>query len=338
VSASEITPEVDLLQSQVAALEQLLEVHERTAREQAVRLEQALSQARQHAAELEEALRKLKAAQDQLIVQQKLASLGTLTAGIAHEVKNPLNFVTNFAQLSGELIGELEEELAKQQELIPPPAYDNLTDIVTTLRNNSAKIREHGQRADGIVRGMLMHSRAGSGDRQPTDLNALLAQYCNLAYHGFRAQDNSFNVTFENDYDPSLGMVRVVAQDVGRVFLNIISNACYAIHEKSKTSRLNYSPMIRLTTRKVSDQVEIRIRDNGTGVPGSIRDKLFQPFFTTKPPGSGTGLGLSISYDIVVRGHQGNIAVDSEDGKYAEFVITLPMDANNEFRQEVGRQ
>jgi signal transduction histidine kinase len=325
VSIPDPNSEVDLLQSQVAALEQLLEVHERTAREQAVRLEQALSDVRAHATELEQALSRLKTTQDQLVVQEKLASLGALTAGIAHEIKNPLNFVTNLARLSGKLIAELEEELARQQDLLVPDAFDNLVDIATTLKQNCDKILEHGRRADNVIRGMLMHSRGGSDERRPTDLNALLVQYYHLAYHSQRAQDSTFNLTLEADYDGSLGLVLVVAEDLGRVFLNLIGNAFHSVHEKKKISPGVYSPTIRLITRRLSDWVEIRIRDNGCGVPAAIRDKIFQPFFTTKPTGSGTGLGLSISYDIVVREHQGKITLDTEEGHHAEFIISLPI-------------
>jgi signal transduction histidine kinase len=274
--------------------------------------------------ELAEALRQLKATQEQLIVQEKLASLGALTAGIAHEIKNPLNFITNFAQLCEGLVEELEADLAGLNDRLEPAAQANLHELMADLRQNVAKINEHGQRADSIVRGMLLHSRGQPGQRQPTDLNALLAEYVNLAYHGLRAKDSSFNVALEKDYDPSIGQISVVPQDLSRVFLNIANNACYAANERKKSAGPDFIPTVRVSTKNLGDRVEVRIRDNGPGIPLDIQKRLFTPFFTTKPPGSGTGLGLSISYDIVVKGHQGEIRVESEPGNHTEFIITLP--------------
>jgi signal transduction histidine kinase len=285
-------------------------------------------QQRQKTEELEKALAKLKSTQEQLVIQEKLASLGALTAGIAHEIKNPLNFVMNFAQLSGELVRELREELQKQKERLEPAVTDDMTAVLGDLEQNVGKINEHGKRADSIVKGMLAHSRGGKGERQPTDLNALLDEYVKLAYHGLRAQDISFNVALECDYDKSLKPVNVVAQDLSRVFLNIANNACYAANEKKKKVGGAFAPKVTVRTKDLGDRVEVRIRDNGDGVPQAIRDKIFNPFFTTKPTGSGTGLGLSISYDIVVQGHRGELRLDSEDGQYAEFIITLPKDAS----------
>jgi signal transduction histidine kinase len=292
-----------------------------TARTQLTR---ANAQEREKSEELEKALVDLNKAQDQLIVQQKLASLGALTAGIAHEIKNPLNFVTNFAEVSEVLIDELRESL---QNLKQDPKEISVSDeIVKNLELNVRKIKEHGKRADSIVRGMLMHSRGHAGERQLTNINALLAEYTKLAYHGMRAQDADFNVTIEETYDPSIEPISAVPQDLSRVFLNIVNNACFAANEKKKT-KTGFSPTISIRTRNLGERVEIRIKDNGNGVPEKIRKKIFEPFFTTKPAGAGTGLGLSMSYDIVVQEHKGEIRVETEEGKYAEFVITLPKSA-----------
>lgn len=276
---------------------------------------------RQKTIELEDALRKLRATQDQLIVQEKLASLGALTAGIAHEIKNPLNFVTNFAALSNELMEELGETLpGKVDESINA----DVDDILGNLKQNMAKINEHSKRADSIVRGMLEHSRGQKGERRKADLNALVAEYVNLAYHGLRGQDNSFNVTLDKQLDPSIGEIEIVPQDLSRVILNLANNACYAANEKKKALGESFAPTVRVTTKNLGDKVELRIRDNGNGVPPAIQQKVFQPFFTTKPTGSGTGLGLSISYDIVVQGHQGQLKLETEEGQFAEFIVVLP--------------
>jgi signal transduction histidine kinase len=279
---------------------------------------------RQKTEELERTLSQLKATQDQLVVQEKLASLGALTAGIAHEIKNPLNFVTNFAALSVDLVQELRGDLNRVAEKMEHTTRENCEMILADLEQNVAKIAEHGRRADSIVRGMLLHSRGQKGERQPTDINALVAEYVNLAYHGLRAQDSSFNITLTTDYDKSLGKIDVVPQDLSRVILNIANNACYAANQKKKAAGAGFAPTLTVWTKDQGDHVEIRIRDNGTGVPASVRDKLFQPFFTTKPTGQGTGLGLSISRDIIVQGHQGELLLDSEEGQFTEFTIRLP--------------
>jgi signal transduction histidine kinase len=286
--------------------------------------------------ELAKALEQLKATQARLVVQEKLASLGALSAGIAHEIKNPLNFIVNFAQLGVEMAAELREELQKQPGLRDSAAFGDVADLLTNLEQNIGKIREHGQRADGVVRSMLLHARGRTGERRPTDLNALLAQAVGLAYHGLRAQNPSFNVTLEADYDGSLGPVAVVAEDLSRVFLNLVNNACYAAHQKQQAAGAGFAPTVVVGTRDRDDRVEIRVRDNGDGVPPAVRDKLFQPFFTTKPPGSGTGLGLSISYEIVVHGHQGDLRVESEEGGFAEFVVTLPKEDPAAPRPQAG--
>jgi predicted ATPase/signal transduction histidine kinase len=276
--------------------------------------------------ELATTLKKLKATQDQIIAQEKLASLGALSAGIAHEIKNPLNFVNNFAELSAELTQELLEEIENQKDRLEPESKEYIEEILSDIEQNVKKINEHGKRADNIVRGMLMHSRGKTGERELTDLNALLAEYVNLAYHGMRAKDSSFNITLETHYDDSLGQVNIVPQNISRVFLNVINNACYAAHEKKKEIGEGFSPTLWVSTKNLSDRVEIRIRDNGKGIPQESLDKIFNPFFTTKPTGEGTGLGLSISHDIIVQEHRGEIKVETERGSYAEFIITLPKD------------
>jgi signal transduction histidine kinase len=316
-------PDEALLQTMAHIGTQLGRVFERLRRvEQELRRAKLATEQRND--ELEQALRQLKTAQEQLIVQEKLASLGSLTAGIAHEMKNPLNFVINFAQLAGHLLSELADELAKQKDLFPRAVSENVNDLLTNLEQNLGKIREHGKRANNIVSGMLLHSRGRTGERQSTDLNALLAQYVNLAYHGQRSQDASFNVTLATHYDQSLTPLSIVPQDLGRVFLNLAANAFYAVAEKKRKAPGAYEPTVIVATKKQGSRVEIRIRDNADGIPESIRDKLFQPFVTTKPLGAGTGLGLSISYDIVVHGHQGAIGVETEEGSGTEFIVTIP--------------
>jgi GAF domain-containing protein len=272
----------------------------------------------------EGALRDLKAAQANLIQAEKMASLGQLTAGIAHEIKNPLNFVNNFASLSNELLGELKEIAAPALAALDADKRAELDDTLGLLSGNLDKIAEHGRRADNIVKSMLAHSRGGSGERQSVDLNALLEESLNLAYHGARAQDQGFNITLERDFDAGLPAVELVPQDITRVFLNLFGNGFYAAKKRAQADGDGYRPVLRVATRDAGDAVEIRVRDNGTGVPAAIRDKLFQPFFTTKPTGEGTGLGLSISYDIVTQQHGGTIAVDSEEGAFTEFTIRLP--------------
>ncbi|MBI1807743.1 MAG: hypothetical protein HYR76_11905 [Ignavibacteria bacterium] len=301
-------------------------VEERT-HEIRIRMEENRLQAEELATkniELEEKNKEIVKTQEQLIIQEKLASLGALTAGIAHEIKNPLNFVNNFAELSVELIQELRDDLNNHRERLDQETQEKIHELLTDLEHNTTKINEHGKRADSIVRGMLLHSRGKSGERMPTDLNVLLDEYVHLAYHGLRAQDSNFNITIKTDYDRSVGQIDVVPQDISRVFLNIVNNACYAAHEKKKSAPREFIPTLFVCTKSVNGSVEIRIRDNGTGVPQKIIDKIFDPFFTTKPTGKGTGLGLSLSYDIVVKGHNGEIRVETEEGKYTEFIIRLP--------------
>jgi signal transduction histidine kinase len=287
-------------------------------------LTRANEQEKKKSEELENALDQLRKAQDQLVVQQKLASLGSLTAGIAHEIKNPLNFVTNFAEVSVGLTSELRQFLMEHRERIEPKAVENISDILADLEQTTSKIQEHGKRADAIVRNMLMHSRGQAGERQITNINSLVSEYVKLAYHGMRAQNVDFNVTIQEDLDPSVEPISVVAHDLSRVVLNIANNACYAAYEKRRRLGPTFSPMVKVSTKNHASSVQIRIRDNGNGIPEQIRERIFEPFFTTKPTGSGTGLGLSISYDIIVQQHSGQIRVDSEPEQYTEFVITLP--------------
>jgi len=273
----------------------------------------------------ETALADLRRAQDRLIQSEKMASLGQLTAGIAHEIKNPLNFVNNFAGLSVELLDELKETAAPAIAGLAEDERADVDEIVAMLTGNLEKIAEHGRRADGIVKSMLEHSRGVSGERRAVDLNALVEEALNLAYHGARAQDASFNITLERDLDPAVTPIELAPQEMTRVFLNLFGNGFYAATERARgNGEAGYRPTLQVSTRDLGGDVEIRVRDNGTGIPPEIRDRLFQPFFTTKPTGEGTGLGLSISYDIVTQQHGGSIAVDSEPGEFTEFTIRLP--------------
>ncbi len=277
---------------------------------------------------LEEKNREIIKTQEQLITQAKLASLGALTAGIAHEIKNPLNFVNNFAALSVDLAGELREELEANQHKQVADISQEIEELLMNLQQNAAKITEHGRRADSIVHSMLQHSRGKSGQREMTDINTLLDEAVNLTYHGLRARDSSFNITIEKTYDDSVGHIEVVPQDVSRVFLNILNNACQAAHEKKQQAGDIFSPTLSVRSKNLGDKIEIRIRDNGHGIPPAIREKIFNPFFTTKPTGQGIGLGLSISYELIVQGHQGAIKVETEEGRFTEFIIHLPKNAN----------
>jgi signal transduction histidine kinase len=272
----------------------------------------------------EAALRDLKIAQANLVQAEKMASLGQLTAGIAHEIKNPLNFVNNFAALSVELLDELKQVTAPALATLDDDARADADDLAGTLTSNLHKIEEHGKRADNIVRGMLEHSRGSTGERRSVDLNELVEEALNLAYHGARARDQSFNITLERDYAAGIAPIEVAPQDLTRVFLNLFGNGFDAARIRQTTAPAGFEPKLRASTRDRGDSVEIRVRDNGTGVPPEIRDKLFQPFFTTKPTGEGTGLGLSISYDIVTQQHGGSIVLNSELNVFTEFTVTIP--------------
>ena len=273
----------------------------------------------------EKALSELQTAQASLVHAQKMAALGQLTAGIAHEIKNPLNFVNNFAGLSVELLEELKETAQPAIAGLPDNERGEVDELVQMLTGNLEKITEHGRRADGIVKSMLAHSRGGSGEWQAVDINSLVEEALNLAYHGARAQDQEFNITLERDFDRNIAPVELVAQDMTRVFLNLFGNGFYAT-DRRRHQALDgpFRPVLKVTTRGLADGIEIKVRDNGTGIPPEIRDRLFQPFFTTKPTGEGTGLGLSISWDIVTQQHRGTIAVDSREGEFTEFTIRLP--------------
>jgi signal transduction histidine kinase len=261
------------------------------------------------------ALLEKKCLRDELTVQDKMASLGALTAGIAHEIKNPLNFVLNFAELSEELAVELRTRLESQADLIS---------LATDLAENIQKIRQHGARADSIVTSMLDHSRGQPGERRSTDLNGLVREFVNLAFHGFRAQDNTFQSAIDTDFDPAVGMVDIIPQDLSRVFINVAGNAFYALKKQAQKKIPGYRPYLRASTRDRGDRVEIRIRDNGAGIPKDFLGRVFDPFFTTKPAGEGTGLGLSISYEIIVQEHRGEMRVDSVEGEFTEFTMLIP--------------
>jgi signal transduction histidine kinase len=267
--------------------------------------------------DLSHTLDELKLAQAQLIQSEKMASLGELTAGIAHEIQNPLNFVNNFSELNSELIAEMKQEMGKGN-------YEDVKLIANNIDDNEQKINFHGKRADAIVKGMLQHSRSSSGVKEPTDINALADEYLRLAYHGLRAKDKSFNATMKTDFDETIGNINIIPQDIGRVILNLITNAFYAVTEKKKQIGGGYEPTVSVSTKKVNDKIEIRVADNGNGIPQKVLDKIFQPFFTTKPTGEGTGLGLSLSYDIIRKGHGGDLKVKNKEGEGAEFVIILP--------------
>jgi len=278
--------------------------------------------------ELGRSLEELRSAQDRLIQTQKLASLGQLTAGIAHEIKNPLNFVTNFAALSMELIGEVSDALEAAN--VNQRSRNDIGELMATLNGNLGKIAEHGKRADSIVKNMLLHSRRGSGERRLANVNSILEESLNLAYHGARAERQGFNITIEKTLDPEAGEVDMFPQEITRVFLNLISNGFYAAAKrKTDANGSEYEPILSVTTRNLGDRVEVRIRDNGTGIPPEVRDKIFDPFFTTKPAGEGTGLGLSLSYDIIVKQHSGVIDVDTELERFTEFRIVLPRTATS---------
>lgn len=271
--------------------------------------------------EVEKTLDDLKSTQAQLIQSEKMASLGELTAGIAHEIQNPLNFVNNFSEVNKELLEELKEEIDKGN-------LEDVKSLANDIIDNEQKINHHGKRADAIVKGMLQHSRSSNGLKEPTDINKLADEYLRLAYHGLRAKDNSFNATIKTDFDESIGNINIIPQDIGRVILNLITNAFYVVGEKKKTPQppkggVAYEPIVTVSTKKTNDKVEIRVADNGNGIPQKVLDKIFQPFFTTKPTGQGTGLGLSLSYDIV-KAHGGELKVETNEGKGTEFIIQLP--------------
>jgi signal transduction histidine kinase len=273
--------------------------------------------------ELAKSLDDLRTAQDRLVQTEKLASLGQLTAGIAHEIKNPLNFVNNFSSVSVELIDELREALGSAR--LDSKLRADINEIADMLQGNLDKVVQHGKRADSIVKNMLLHSRQGSGEHRPVDINTLVEESLNLAYHGARAEKQDFNITIERSFDPAAGEVELFPQEITRVLLNLISNGFYAANKRrAETNGGDYEPTLTATTYDLGHSVEIRIRDNGTGIPPEVKEKMFNPFFTTKPAGEGTGLGLSISHDIIVKQHSGSIEVDTQPGAFTEFRIVLP--------------
>jgi signal transduction histidine kinase len=274
-------------------------------------------------AKAEKSLEELKITQSQLIQSEKMASLGELTAGIAHEIQNPLNFVNNFSDVNTELIDDAEQELDKGN-------IDQVKLVLADVKENEQKINHHGKRADAIVKGMLQHSRANTGKKEPTDINALADEYLRLSYHGLRAKDKSFNADFKTEFDESIGKVKVVPQDLGRVLLNLFNNAFYAVSERRKAEGEGFKPTVLVTTTALKPPlgglgVSISVKDNGGGIPQKVVDKIFQPFFTTKPTGQGTGLGLSISYDIITKGHWGELKVETKEGEFTKFIIILPI-------------
>jgi two-component system NtrC family sensor kinase len=270
---------------------------------------------------LQKTLQELKNTQTQLIHSEKMASLGELTAGIAHEIQNPLNFVNNFSEVNAELITEMKSEIDKGN-------IEEVKALANDIAENGQKIHHHGKRADSIVKGMLQHSRKSSGQKDITDINALADEYLRLSYHGILAKDKSFSATMKTDFDDRVGKINIIPQDVGRVLLNLYNNAFYAVIEKKKQRKENYEPTVTVTTKRLSSspgtvgKIEIRISDNGNGIPQKVIDKIFQPFFTTKPTGEGTGLGLSLSYDII-KAHGGELIVENKEGEGAQFIIRL---------------
>ena len=306
------------LEARLNDVEKLSEEKESILTHQKATLENEVAQ---RTATLNRSLQDLRNTQTQLVQREKMASLGELTAGIAHEIQNPLNFVNNFADVSGELIAELRQEQTR-----PTPDRDPHleADLLTDIEQNMIKIGHHGGRAASIVRGMLEHARTSTGKRQPTDINALSDEYLRLSYHGLRAKDKRFNATLVTEFDPSLTPISVVSQDIGRVLLNLFNNAFYAVQEKAKIVPESYKPTVSVSTKQTDVGVEIRVNDNGNGIPLALQRKIFQPFFTTKPTGEGTGLGLSLSFDMITKGHSGSLTVDTCPGQFTTFIIRLP--------------
>ena len=270
---------------------------------------------------LESTLSELRTTQSQLIQSEKMASLGELTAGIAHEIQNPLNFVNNFSEVNNELIEEVKNQIP--MAIGTKLKSEEINELLNDIFQNNEKIKHHGKRADAIVKGMLQHSRASSGQKEPTDVNALADEYLRLAYHGLRAKDKSFSATMKTDFDQSIGNINIIQQDIGRVVLNLINNAFYAVDEKKKQNSTGYEPTVSVSTKKLDGKVEIKVTDNGNGIPQKVLDKIFQPFFTTKPTGQGTGLGLSLAYDII-KAHGGELKVETKEGEGSEFIVQIP--------------
>ncbi|WP_375436735.1 sensor histidine kinase [uncultured Hymenobacter sp.] len=308
----------------IVALQQRRRLHQEREKHQilAIQNEVLEQQVQQRTADLQQSLMNLKATQRQLIQSEKLASLGELTAGVAHEIQNPLNFVMNFSEVSAELVQEVKEEvlnkLPDEQKLLAAELLDSLAD-------NLERIMLHGRRADSIVKGMLLHARNTPGEREPTDLNVLADQYLRLAYQGIRAKKKDFNVILTTHFAAQAELITVAAQDIGRVLTNLFNNAFYALQKKQEGDKAGYEAEIRVSTQLVNRQFELRIWDNGTGIPAALEQKIYQPFFTTKPTGEGTGLGLSLSYDIITKGHGGTLSFETKEGEYTEFIVRLPI-------------
>jgi signal transduction histidine kinase len=309
------------LEIQVVEIKKLSEENLKKEREKqqilASQKETLEQQVTKRTAELKQSLQELKSTQSQLIQQEKMASLGELTAGIAHEIQNPLNFVNNFSEVNKEMIDEATEEIDKGNII-------EVKNILNDLKDNEEKILHHGKRADAIVKGMLQHSRVSTGKKEPTDINALCDEYLRLSYHGMRAKDKSFNAEIKTDFDETIGKINIVPQDIGRVLLNLFNNAFYSVSERQKIEGESYEPEVSVYTKKIDGKIEIHVKDNGTGIPQKVVDKIFQPFFTTKPTGQGTGLGLSLSYDII-KAHGGEIKVETKEGEETNFLIQLPI-------------
>jgi len=303
------------VRANAAQVVQLSEEKEQEALNRQQVLEQEVNR---QTAEIRLTLDNLKSTQTQLVQREKMASLGELTAGIAHEIQNPLNFVNNFSEVNKEMLDELDEELDKG-DIAEAKA------IASDIRQNEEKINHHGKRADFIVKGMLQHSRTSTGEKQLTNINILADEFLKLSYHGLRAKDKNFNAEMITRFDETLTKVNIAQQDIGRVLLNLFNNAFYAVNQKQKTAGPGYKPEVTVSTSAEKNNLIIKVKDNGDGIPGAIKDKIMQPFFTTKPTGEGTGLGLSLSYDIVVKGHEGSIKVESGEGQYSEFTVTLPL-------------
>jgi two-component system NtrC family sensor kinase len=305
-------------------LQAMLDERQKLLSDQNVMLEQKVSQRTAELSEQKEVLQKtlqdLKASQSQLIQKEKMASLGELTAGVAHEIQNPLNFVINFGEVNRELLAEMKDRIAS--ESLPPGFNDDIKELIDDMVDNQNKILHHGKRADGIVKNMLQHSRAQSGVVELTDLNELSEEYLKLAYHGFRAKHKSFHCHFNTAYDENVGRINLVPEDIGHTLVNLFNNAFFSMNEKMKLNPANYEPVLAISTEKKEGKALVSVRDNGMGISPKIMDKIYQPFFTTKPTGEATGLGLSLSYDMI-KAHQGEIKVDSMEGEFASFTIEL---------------
>jgi len=298
--------------------QQVVELSEEKKQEAINRQKELEAEVNRQTAEIRTTLDNLKATQTQLIQSEKMASLGELTAGIAHEIQNPLNFVNNFSEVNTELIEEMQQEIDNGN-------YEDVKAIAVDIKENQKKINQHGKRADFIVKGMLQHSRSGSGERQATNINVLAGEFFKLSFQGLRAKDKSFNADMVTQFDKTIPEINIVQQDIGRVLLNLFNNAFYAVHQKQKMAGADYKPEVSVSTSTGNGQVIISVKDNGIGIPDAIKEKIMQPFFTTKPTGEGTGLGLSLTYDMVVKGHSGSITVDTREGEYTIFTITLPL-------------